>query len=262
MLTCDALQVQLGRFSLGPLSATAKQGEVTVVVGPNASGKTTLLRAAAGVQGVDVGEVRLDERALALWSRGPLACRLAFVEQRLAADVPLSVEQVLSLAQLRSTSLGKGGHLSQVIDDFDLGPLRNRPMPSLSVGQRQRVHVARAFAQVAKEGVLVLDEPTAPLDPDWSCRVWGLLRDFASQGGTVLVSVHDLAAASVVAQSAWLLQQGQLIAEGRAEAVLSPESLSSLFGLPFVPVGDARLPVPAWFANVRARSIDLANGQR
>jgi len=249
MLRCDALQVHLGAFELGPITAHAKRGEVTVVVGPNASGKTTLLRAAAGVLVPRAGSVQVGDRSLDHWPRGVLARQLAFVEQRLPADVPLCVERVVSLARLRSgQATVTSDRIEHAMEALDLNDLRHRPLPALSVGQRQRVHVARALAQVDQDGVLVLDEPTAPLDPDWSFRVWGLLQAFAGSGGTVLTSVHDLPAASVVASAAWLLADGQLVAQGVAGEVLGPESLASLFGVPFSAVGERALPVPAWLA--------------
>lgn len=247
MLSCDALQVSLGTFALGPITACAQRGDVTVVVGPNASGKTTLLRAAAGVLRPHAGTVSVGNRPLHTWNRGQLASQLAFVDQHIAADVPLSVEQVVSLARLRRSNTAESARrIAQAMAALSLDDLRHRPLGALSVGQRQRVHLARALAQIDPDGVLVLDEPTAPLDPDWSCRVWGLLRAFAQDGGSVLASVHDLPAASVVANAAWLINGGQLVASGAQDDMLCPESLASLFGVPFVALGDGSLPVPAW----------------
>lgn len=247
MLRCTSLHVRLGAFVLGPLTAHAHRGEITVVVGPNASGKTTLLRAAAGMLRPQGGGVDVAGRSLHSWPSGERAAQLAFVEQAPAVDVPLSVEQVVSLGRLRlANSAESSGRIAEVIAALSLDDLRHRPLGTLSVGQRQRVHIARVLAQVDPAGVLVLDEPTAPLDPDWSCRVWALLRAFAKGGGSVLASVHDLPAAGAVADAAWLMSNGRLVASGAACDMLRPESLTSLFGVPFTAVGDGSVPLPAW----------------
>ena len=245
MLACEDFAVQLGSFSLGPISAAARTGAITTLVGPNASGKTTLLRGLCGLVGpMACGQVLLNGQARSALSPAQAAPTLGYVPQRALSDVPLSVRAVVELGRLRCPP--QSDRVDQALVDLDLEPLCNRPLGCLSEGQRQRVHLARVLAQVDANGVLVLDEPTAPLDPDWARRVWARLQSFARGGGTVLASVHDLAAARVAGDDAWLLKDGHLLAAGEGTTVLDPERLEQLFGLPFEVLGTSGLPVPAW----------------
>lgn len=243
MLSCDQLALQLGTFAIVPLTVEARAGGVTSLVGPNASGKTTLLRALCGVLPAD-GTVRLAGKPIEAMSIEHRAGSLAFVPQRVQGDVPLTVEALVRLGRLRRPAAAE--RIEAALMALGLSDLRERPVAHLSVGQRQRVHVARALAQIDVDGVLVLDEPTAPLDPEWAHRVWGVLRAVADAGGTVLASVHDLAAARAVADEAWLLDEGQLVGSGPAGSLLEPEQLGGLFGTSFVALGDNSLPLPAW----------------
>lgn len=248
MLACEQLVVHLGTFTLGPITAAARSGAITTIVGPNASGKTTLLRALCSLVGTDgCGEVLLDGQARSALTAAQAAASLGYVPQRALSDVPLSVRAVVELGRLRCPA--QAGRVDQAVCDLALEPLCDRPLGDLSEGQRQRVHLARVLAQVDANGVLVLDEPTAPLDPDWAQRVWQLLQRFTRGGGTVLASVHDLAAARVAGDDAWLLKEGQLLASGSVETVLETRGLEQLFGIPFEALGASALPMPAWMVS-------------
>jgi iron complex transport system ATP-binding protein len=243
MLRCDQLTLRLGSFTLGPVCAEARCGAMTALVGPNASGKTTLLRALCGVLR-GRGTVHVNDRVMAECPPQVRAGMLAFVPQRVQGDVPLTVEALVRLGRLRRPSVPE--RIEVAMASLGLEALRTRPVGQLSVGQRQRVHIARALAQIEPDGILVLDEPTAPLDPDWAHRVWGVLRGVTTAGGTVLASVHDLAAARAVADDAWLLRDGQLVGTGSAATMLEPAGLESLFGTAFIALGNNALPMPAW----------------
>jgi len=243
MLHCDQLTLRLGAFTLGPVCAEAQRGAITALVGPNASGKTTLLRALCGVLHGH-GTVCADGQVVADCTAKERAGMLAFVPQRVQGDVPLTVEALVSLGRLRRPNASE--RIQAAMAALGLEALRARPVGQLSVGQRQRVHIARALAQIEPDGILVLDEPTAPLDPDWAHRVWVVLHGVAEAGGTVLSSVHDLAAARAVADDAWLLRDGLLVGSGSATSMLEPAGLESLFGTAFVALGDNALPMPAW----------------
>jgi len=231
MLRCSGVQFARDGFELGPIDAVAKSGTITAVVGPNASGKTTLLEVVAGVRKPLQGMVQVDALNMHTCSSDHRAAVMAMMPQRPPVECPLSVGRLVSLGRLR---LGRESVASeQAMEALGLESLRDREVCSLSVGQAQRAHLARAFAQAGPSTVLVLDEPTAPLDHRWATRTWDLLRGHAQAGGAVLVAIHDLAVAADRADDVWLLQEGKLLAAGSSPSVCEPGLLRRAFGTSF-----------------------------
>lgn len=229
MLTCEALVAQRGGFQLGPLDAVAPSGSVIAVVGPNASGKTTLLETIARITPHDAGRVLIDEVALETLPAHTCASRVVFLPQHPMRHCALSAGAVVHLGRMRQAS--DDGRVKHACALMDLEPLLGRSLATLSAGQAHRVHIARVLAQCDPHGVLVLDEPAAALDPDWAGRLWAALRSHARGGGTVIVSVHDVAVAAARADQAWLLDAGRLVAAGSAGQTLTPASLEAVFGV-------------------------------
>ncbi len=236
MLRYDGLEVTLGPCTLGPWDLAVERGGITALIAPNASGKTTLLRAIAGVLAA-AGHATCDGQPLT-------AARCAYVPQRVRSDVPLTVRRVIELGRL--TLPAQADRIDSAMAQFGLADLATRPVCDLSVGQRQRVHLARAMAQVDADGMLLLDEPTAPLDPDWTARTWAALRAFATGGGMVLSSVHDLAAASVAATWVWVLHRDGRLERGPSAQMLNAAQLEALYGVPYC---DGHPPMPSWMTH-------------
>ncbi len=211
--------------------ATAAPGRLTVVVGPNASGKSTLLRCAAGIQDCD-GQVEVGGEAVASIAAAVRSTRIAYMPQRPRGDVPLTVREMVQLgrpAGRQDRSVWEG-----LLQSLELDQLHARLFPELSVGQQQRVVLARTLYQVeVDEGVYVLDEPTAPMDPKHAILAIDHLRDRARQGGVVLVSIHDIGLARAIADDAWLLDGGRLVGAGPVADVLVPDRLEAAFGIPY-----------------------------
>ncbi|MBT5583266.1 MAG: ABC transporter ATP-binding protein [Phycisphaerae bacterium] len=263
MFRCDRLAIRRGTFQLGPLSASVEAGQVVVVIGPNASGKSTLLGMAAGVLPSSEGMVQINGQPLAKCDLASRAAMLAYLPQQPARDLELSVERLVSLGRLRLSSSPE--LIEEAIEEFELSEIRHRAVSTLSAGQAQRVHLARIWAQRDAESILVLDEPTAPLDPRWADRVWSLLAGHAQNGGVVLVSVHDIAVAADVGDQAWLLANGSLVAAGPAGDVVQPDRLAAVFGAQFEWV--VRRNGSAWLVNSgpsaeKADSVHSVDGSR
>lgn len=215
------------------IHAVAAPGRVTVLIGPNAAGKTTLLRIASGLLASDEGDVLWrGDPVSGMTDRTRAAC-ISWLSQRSRQDVPLLVREVIELGRLR---LGDADS-NDLLHRLELLDLLERPYPALSVGQQQRVGLARVLHQHEPGGLIVLDEPTAPLDPRHASLAMRLLCEAAEQGGTVVVSMHDLSLAGSLADDAWLLVEGVLQASGTAQEVFEPSILESAFG-----VGFERLP--------------------
>lgn len=246
-LALEALQVKLGRFTLGPVSVSVPVGGVTVILGPNGSGKSTLLRAACGLQSLAAGRVSLAGQVVHACSSAWRASRIAFVAQRPAVPPALSVREVVGLACLRRTDAAA---VRSALEEVGLLDRAGEPLDHLSEGQRHRAALARALVQLhAGCSVLAVDEPTASLDPAWSARLVQRLRQAAREGLTVVLATHDLVFAAACADRAVLLRQGSVQAEGPASEVLAEGPLQQAFGTPFEPFTrqDGRgVIVPRW----------------
>ena len=231
----EDLGVRLGgRMVLREIGGSIEPGRVTVIVGPNASGKTTLLRTLVGALRPTTGSVDVDGRLAHRWSGRALARRIAFVAQRPSMAAPLSVRDVVAIGR---HAIGRDdAAVERAMQSMDLLSVAERPWPALSAGQQHRVAIARMLAQRdggPAGGMIVLDEPTASLDLRHAAVVEQVLTRLAGGGATVIVTMHDLARARAWADDAWVLADGRLVASGSADAALAPEPLGRAFGVPF-----------------------------
>ena len=229
---------------LDDIDLVFEAGRVSTVCGPNAAGKTTLLRIAAGLLEPTGGAVTLESHPLSRLPAGRRARRLAFMSQRFDCASGFSVHRILELARVL---IGRDqASLDRVIEAFELDALLDRGIGGLSVGQCQRVALARALAQVPRDGVVILDEPLAALDPRWARRAADLLKERAREGATILLSVHELPVAARLADHVTLLSDGGLVAEGSVDTVFTTPMLERAYGIPFelLVAGDgSRIPI-------------------
>jgi ABC-type cobalamin/Fe3+-siderophores transport system ATPase subunit len=217
------------------LSAVARRGELTVLLGPNGCGKSTLIRTICGLQPALGGQVTLDGASVADLPADRLARRVGVVlTDRVDAGL-LSARQLTALGRI--PYLGLTGRLTrddhriveQALDAVDARQLADRPVADLSDGERQRVLTARALAQQPE--VLVLDEPTAFLDvPSRSGLIQTLRRLAREQGLTIVMSTHDLDLALRVADRAWLLGHDGTLVDGNPGDLVHSGQLDSVFG--------------------------------
>ena len=212
-------------------------GEVVALLGPNGSGKSTLLRVLLGQLRAGAGAVRWEGRPVDAWPRRALARRVAYLPQSPTAEADHLVRDVLRLG--RAPYWGAFGLESsrdaQVVHDvaatLHLTDLLARPMDHLSGGQRQRVFLGRCLAQ--EPAALLLDEPATFLDLRHQVELLQLLKGLAAARGVgVLMASHDLNLAAALADRAVLLDSGAVAAHGAPEAVLNPDVLSRVYGLP------------------------------
>jgi iron complex transport system ATP-binding protein len=193
-------------------------GEIVCLVGPNGSGKTSLLHALAGI-GAPGGRVALD--GLDPRRLGP-ARRPAFV-----TFLPASRDVAWPLAGRELVALGGGGAPHPALD---LDGVLDRRIDTLSTGERSRVLIARALAPRPK--VLLLDEPTANLDPLWQIRLMELIRSEVGYGGrAALVAIHDLDAAARFADRIVLMDRGRIVAAGAPPHILDGPHVAAVFGI-------------------------------
>lgn len=232
---CAAVVERGGRTILDSASIELHPGELVAIVGPNGSGKSTLLRALAGLWPLKSGEIRLGEQPLQAYSRRELARRISFVPQDTGIDFAFTVEELVSMGRYahrgrfaRENQLDREA-IQSALRRCDVLYLAKRPANALSGGERQRVLIARALA--VDSDFILLDEPTASLDIEHSLEVLDLCSTLAFSGKAIAVATHDLNAVARYAKVVVLLRDGQLIAQGTREQVLTPSALAEVFGV-------------------------------
>ncbi|WP_456833684.1 ABC transporter ATP-binding protein [Deinococcus sp. UYEF24] len=237
------------------VTAEFRRGQLTAIIGPNGAGKSTLLRALMGLDAPAIGAVMLAGRPLSAWSRRERASRLAYLAQGEALPLGTRVREVVALGRgagewrwglLPPLALEGGGEAQAVEDSMRrVGVLAfaERRVEDLSGGERQRVSLARALA--ADPQFLLLDEPTNHLDLAYALSLMDTLRQEARSGLGVVTVLHDLNLAAR-ADGVLLLDQGQVVAQGSPEAVLTPEHLQAVYGVKVAVLrhGDQLVVVP------------------
>ncbi|HIB02149.1 MAG TPA: ABC transporter ATP-binding protein [Phycisphaerales bacterium] len=217
------------RNAVREVSANIDGGKVVVLLGPNASGKTTLLRTIAGLQIPSSGLVELDGANITKLKPHDRASRLAWVPSVAEVSSSFTLRRVVELGRY-----ALGPSRQRVEDALAKVDLLNRSETlwyEASAGMRQRTAIARALAQRTPGGVLVLDEPTSALDLRHLRMVGDLLRQCASEGDIVVAAVHNIPFALDIGDEVLVLREGQLVLAGATGAVLTPGSLGDVFGV-------------------------------
>jgi iron complex transport system ATP-binding protein len=233
-LEADRVVVRHGRVrALDGVSLALNAGELVALVGPNGGGKSTLLRALVGAQPCDEGVVRLDGAPLDATPPRVRARTLTVVTHARPPDFALRVRDVVALGRipherpLGGASEADAAAVREALASTGVEALADRPLGTLSSGELQRVHLARAFAQRAS--ILLLDEPTANLDPRHQLTSMSLLRGFVDRGGTALVVLHDLTLAARHCDRVLVLEAGRLRADAVPSEALTEALLAEVF---------------------------------
>jgi len=234
-LVARALTAGYGaRGVLQGVDLVLEPGVLVALVGPNGAGKSTLLRALAGLVRPTAGAVTLDGMDVATLSRAALAARIAVVPQTFDTLFPFTVREIVALG--RSARLGlfarptgiDAAAVARAIDAQDLGALVDRRLDALSGGERQRVVLAMALAQEAD--VLLLDEPTAHLDPAHQIGIVRRAAELARSRGVIALAVlHDLNLAALADRVA-VLDAGRIVGDGPPATALTLDLVTRVFG--------------------------------
>lgn len=244
-LSAEGLGVTLGgRRVLTHVSAAFARGRVAVVLGANGAGKSTLLRALAGLVPASAGGVRLDGRDLSAMDLRMRARSIGYLPQDAAVHWNLAARDLVALARLPHGG-GGAAAIEAALAATDTAALADRRVRTLSGGERARVLLARVLA--GEPDWLLADEPLASLDPRHQLKTLALLRAAAARGIGVVAVLHDLTLAARVADDALLLKDGAMLAQGAADAVLTPQLIGSAYGIRVDRVAhrDGMLIVPA-----------------
>ena len=222
--------------AVGGVSLDVSRGAFVGILGPNGSGKTTLLKLLGGLLTPSTGEVVLEERSLASWTRRELARRVAIVPQELHPAFDYTVLEMALMGRfphLGAFAVEGPGDIAiarEALEATGAAAFEARRFSTLSGGEKQRVIVAAALAQQAD--ILLLDEPTASLDPGHQLDIAAVLAELNRvRGLTVVVATHDLNLAASMCAELAMMRGGVVIASGATEAVLTGRNLERLYDL-------------------------------
>jgi iron complex transport system ATP-binding protein len=250
-LTVDHLTLAHGhRVVVHDVSFTVEAGEMVAILGPNGSGKSTLLRGMARLHPPRAGRILLDGRDIRAMNSRHVARVLAILPQAPAGGLDLTVRELAFRGRyphqglLQRVTRRDIDAVEWALDATDSLHLADRPLAALSGGERQRAWIAMALAQEPR--ILLLDEPTTFLDVAHQVEVMHLLRRLNARGITIVAVLHDLALAGRFTSRIIALREGRLAFDGPPSAVLQPEALERVFGVPMLVLADpdTGLPIP------------------
>jgi iron complex transport system ATP-binding protein len=229
-LSTDRLEVRYGtQVAVRALSVRLEPGELVGLIGPNGAGKTSLLRALAGLPEADA-RVCWNDRPLSGLDDVERARAIAYLPQAAQASWPLPVRELVALGRLPHRRVGERlapadeAAVRRALELTDLSALADRTIDSLSGGERTRAHLARAFAVEAP--VLLVDEPTASLDPYHQLAVLRLLDEYRRAGRLVVAVLHDLNLALAYCSRLLLMDEGDVVRDGEPQAVIDERGLA------------------------------------
>ena len=225
------------------LSVAIPDGAFTVIVGPNACGKSTLLRALCRLLKPSAGEVMLDGKNISSFATKALARELGLLPQTSIAPDSITVADLVSRGRYPHQSLLKQWTqadkqaVEAAMAATNVSQLADRSVDELSGGQRQRVWVAMALAQHTP--LLLLDEPTTYLDIAHQIELLDLFRQLNRERGQTLIAVlHDLNHACRYADHIIAMRDGKIVAEGKPAEIITAELVERVFGMPCMIIDD------------------------
>ena len=233
MLATQDLGCALGKYPiLNGVDLEVPEGEMMALVGPNGTGKSTLLRTLAGLLPIPSGRVLVAGRDLVKLSPLERARTLAMVGQQEETPADLRVAEVVALGLLPHRPPWSGGGrkernaVAEALEQVSMTAYANRGFHQLSGGEQHRVLLARGLAQ--RTELLLLDEPTNPHDIR---HQHALLRMVRGLGRTVIAAIHDLDLAATYFDHIVVLNDGGVAADGKPSEVLTPELVGDVFGM-------------------------------
>lgn len=226
------------KYILNNISGRFKEGGFYGILGPNGSGKTSLVRHILRFIDVKHGLICLDNKDIKDYSRKELACSISFVPQNVNIDVSFTVYDIVAMG--RNPYMKRFQDLSQKDRDLinhamevtNCAYLKDKAFSYLSGGEAQRVLVARAIAQDTK--YLILDEPISHLDIRYQVELMETLKKLnEEENKTVIAILHDLNLSSAYCKEIFLMKDGKVYVEGSVKNVLTEENLKAVYDINF-----------------------------
>lgn len=229
-----------GRIILNIESLNLSAGSFTAFIGRNGAGKTTLLKIISALSLPDSGRVRiLDEEITSIprWRLPLIRRKIAYVPQSILfnSNVPLTSREIVEMGvsgivgMFKRPGLKEKNSVSKWIERLGLENVQRQTFYSLSGGERQKVLLAKAMVQNPQ--ILLLDEPTANLDPDWKERLTAIVDDIYKESGiTVLIVSHETEYIPSSCAETAIMKEGEIILRTDTKNALSPANFSRIYG--------------------------------
>lgn len=218
------------------ISLSIPSNKISVIIGANACGKSTLLKTLARLIKPIYGKITLDDKPLSKIPSKQLARTVGLLPQSPIVPEGISVADLVGRGRFPHQSLFSGWTkkdyeaVAEAMEIMNITELANHHIDELSGGQRQRVWIAMALAQ--QTDILFLDEPTTFLDITYQVEILDLLTDLNRKYGTTIVMVlHDINLSARYADNIFALHQGKLVAEGDPSLVITSTLIKDIFGL-------------------------------
>ena len=247
---CYAWPGRRGR--LGPVSGSVPKAQWVGLIGPNGAGKSTLLRLIAAFWKADQGRILVDGEDVTRMPAAMRARRLAFVPQTLETSFDLTAREVVELGRLsrlcwrdrigfRQAPLKE--RIEAMMRKTEVLDLADRAFATLSGGEAKRTLLAAALIQEAP--LLLLDEPTAHLDPGHAMKFLDMVRSQVDSGElTVVMAYHDLTTVGLYADILWVVSEGKLVLTGTPNQVLANPLLRKIYDIDLVTLAHPRTHRP------------------
>ena len=231
------------KIILNGMDVVIPSNKISVIIGANASGKSTLLKTLARLIRPIAGEIALDGKEIRTIPSKHLAQILGLLPQSPVVPEGIMVSDLVARGRFPYQTFLKGmgkkdyEAVEEALDFMGITELANTSVDELSGGQRQRVWIAMALAQ--QTDILLLDEPTTFLDIAYQIEILDLLTDLNRKRGTTIVMVlHDINLSARYADYIFAVQKGNLISQGKPANIISEELIKNVFGLDCVVIKD------------------------
>ena len=218
------------------ISLTIPSNKISVIIGANACGKSTLLKTLSRLIKPSSGTITLEGKPLSQFPPKQLARIIGLLPQSPIVPEGISVADLVGRGRFPHQSLFSGWTkkdveaVAEAMDIMNITELANHPIDELSGGQRQRVWIAMALAQ--QTDILFLDEPTTFLDITYQVEILDMLTDLNRKHGTTIVMVlHDINLSARYADYIFALREGKLVAEGQPSKVITSALIKDIFGM-------------------------------
>lgn len=219
------------RQVVSDVSFTVKSNEIVGLLGPNGAGKTTSFYMVVGLVRHDEGKIRIDDEDISLLPMHNRAQKgIGYLPQETSIFRRLSVyDNLMAVLEIRKdlNNAQRRARADELIDEFNIGHIRDNLGQSLSGGERRRVEIARALA--ANPKFILLDEPFAGVDPISVIDIKKIITDLRNRGLGVLITDHNVRETLDVCERAYIVSAGKMIASGTPQEIMNNEQVKRVY---------------------------------